>query len=263
MIKKCFTINPNRNTEEFKSYDVLFQKNLFQAIEIFYPYNKTDEEISIYQKNVLNLMKYNIEVVLHLPHGPLNDLCSIKEYEMVLDRFKRAIDYSKLFKVKKLTLHLGYQKVNGEVRDRNALIEKSIATLGVLCDYAYPANIMIENMPGDNEIGYSPLEIKDIIIKTKRDNLKFIFDFGHAHVSEYNAMEYFDVLNDYLWHLHISDNDGTKDSHAPMGSGTIDFKSLFHKLAFYKELYCLEILYNDEQDLMQYEKDLNNFIKGE
>ena len=74
MIKKCFTINQNRTTEEFQSYHQLFEKNLFQAIEIFYPYDKSIEQMETYEKNVLDLMKYNIEVVLHLPHGVKIDL---------------------------------------------------------------------------------------------------------------------------------------------------------------------------------------------
>ena len=44
MIKRCFTINQNRTTEEFQSYEKLIKEGLFQAVEIFYPYDKTLEE---------------------------------------------------------------------------------------------------------------------------------------------------------------------------------------------------------------------------
>ena len=62
MLKTCFTINQNRTTEEFLSYEKLIQDNLFQAVEIFYPYNKTLEEQKTYEQNAMNLMKYNIAI---------------------------------------------------------------------------------------------------------------------------------------------------------------------------------------------------------
>ena len=106
-IKRCFTINQNRTTEEFKTYEELIKNNVFQAIEIFYPYDKTEEQLETYKQNVLNLMKYDIEVVLHLPHGFRSDLLNFEEYEVILQRFKDAIDFAKQFNVNKLTLHLG------------------------------------------------------------------------------------------------------------------------------------------------------------
>ena len=43
-IKQCFTINQHRTTEEFNSYEELIKQGLFQGIEIFYPYDKTEEQ---------------------------------------------------------------------------------------------------------------------------------------------------------------------------------------------------------------------------
>ena len=97
-IKQCFTINQHRTTEEFNSYEELIKQGLFQGIEIFYPYDKTEEQKEIYRQNVLNLMKYNIEVVLHLPHGFKSDLLNENEYEVILQRFKDAIDFAEEFK---------------------------------------------------------------------------------------------------------------------------------------------------------------------
>lgn len=258
MIRKCFTINQNRTTEEFQSYHTLFEKGLFQAIEIFYPYDKTIEEMKTYEQNVHDLMKYPIEVVLHLPHGPNSDLCD--DQEETIERFKKAIDFSKQFSVKKLTLHLGYVTKNGVTKDREKLFLKSVQTVKTLAKYAYPANIMIENMPDIHEMGYSPNEIKRLIDEVQLPNVKFILDFGHANVSEYPIESYIDLLKDHLYHMHIHDNDGTRDQHKPLGQGNISFKTLFKKLTNYHELYCLEILYQTVEDLIQYENDLNQYV---
>ena len=132
-IKTWFTINQHRTTEEFKTYEELIKKGLFQAIEIFYPYDKTEEQLETYKQNVLNLMKYDIEVVLHLPHGFRSDLLNEEQYDIVLQRFKDAIDFGKIFNVKKLTLHLG--SFNNPDLGRKYFINKSIETVKILEDY--------------------------------------------------------------------------------------------------------------------------------
>lgn len=256
MIKKCFTINQNRTTEEFIEYNELLNKKVFSAIEIFFPYDKTEEEKETYINNVYMLQKNDIEVVLHLPHGYKNDLCTEVENDVILERFKKAIDFGKLFNVNKMTLHLG----SAHHKDRNKLIDKCIENVKLLADYAYPSNIMIENMPQDNEMGYSPSEILTIIKESNRKNVKFILDFGHANVSEYSIYDYIDTLKDYLMHLHISDNNGLRDEHKPIGEGNIDYKNVFKKLNDYKELYCLEIIYQTKNDLLRYNEGLNKIL---
>lgn len=256
MIKKCFTINQHRTTEEFESYDKLLKDGLFQAIEIFYPYDKTPLELETYKQNVFQLMKNDIEVVLHLPHGNNSNLLNPNTYDAVMQRFKEAIDFSRLFNAKKLTLHLGgFDGNNGVTREE--LVQKCIENVKILADYCYPSYLMIENMPCDNELGYSPDEIKYIIEQSKRNNVKFILDFGHANVSEYEIDEYINKLKEYLMHLHISDNDKSTDQHKPIGTGNIDYKNVFKLISFYHELYCLEIIYKDSNDLKQYAHDLD------
>ena len=257
-VKSCFTINQHRTTEEFKTYEELIKNGLFQGVEIFYPYDKTPEEQEIYKQNVLNLMKYNIEIVLHLPHGFRSDLLKENDYEVTLQRFKDAIDFAKNFDVKKLTLHLG--SFNNESLGRKYFVSKSVETVKVLANYCYPMNLMIENMPGYNELGYSPDEIKEIIESSGKDNVKFILDFGHAHVSDYPIEEYIDKLGDKLMHLHISDNNGTSDQHKPIGFGNIDYVNVFKYLKNYTELYCLEIIYKTDKDLINYLNSLENVL---
>ncbi len=258
-IKKCFTINQHRTTEEFRTYEKLIQDNVFQAIEIFYPYDKTEEEQDIYRQNVLNLMKYNIEIVLHLPFGFRSDLGDEEQYEIVVQRLKDAIDFSRQFNINKYTLHLGSFKIHS--KGRKYYLDKSVETVKILSDYCYPGNIMIENMPAENELGYSPDEIKEIIERSNRSNVKFILDFGHANVSDYSINEYIDKLGMYLYHTHISNNDGTRDQHKPISEGNIDFKKVFKLLSEYNELYCLEIIYHTDNDLLNYVKEFKEVIE--
>ena len=256
--KMCFTINQLRSKEEIESYYSLFDQNLFSGIEIFYPIHTKEGQFEEYTSSINSLLeKYPyLERVLHLPHGKRYSICDLDNYLENVKILKDAIDYAAKFNVTKLTLHLGwYDKEN----NRDDIVKHCIKVTKELAEYAnlYNMNLMIENMPGDGEIGYSPEEILFIIEEVNVNNLKFIFDTGHAHVSEYDDTMYLTLLKDYLYHIHYSDNDSTADKHGRMGSGTIDFTKHFDVLdqIKYDQLHCLEIIYKTKEDLELYLKD--------
>ena len=93
------------------------------------------------------------------------------------------------------------------------------------------------------------------------DNIKFILDTGHAYVSGYPLTEYVYKLKDYLVHLHLSNNYGLRDEHAPLDQGNIDFKVYFKYLCDinYKGLYCSEVLYKDYLDLLNTSKLIDKY----
>lgn len=268
-MKKCFTINPLRTIDEIRSYQQLFENDYYQGIEIFFPYTQSLDKFNAYTEAVKELInKYpKLEVVMHLPYGKDNDLCNLKSYKKNVERMKLAIAYASTFKTKKLTLHLGYVDKN---ISRDVYVDHIVKVLVDLTEYAnrYGMLLMIENMPNDAELGYSPKEIKMIIDKVREvdsnlNNLKFIIDTGHANLSKYSLDEYLNILGTELVHIHLNDNKGKKDEHAPLGSGNINFKKFFKKLEeiSYKELYCMEVLYNDVNDLIKYYNTLKKYDK--
>ncbi|MFA5543397.1 MAG: sugar phosphate isomerase/epimerase family protein [Bacilli bacterium] len=256
MVKKAFTINQFRTAEEINSYKELLVNNIYQAIEIFYPYDRDDEAKMVYTNSIKSLLEYNPEVVLHLPFGKNNNLL-INEDGIIISRIKDSIDYGKSLKAKKFTLHLGYATNN-----RSEDIMRIIEILKELTLYDKDIFIMIENMPSNNELGYSPKEIRYIIDAVGMDNLKFILDTGHANVSQFTISDYLTLLKNDLYHVHLNDNKGFKDEHARIGSGNIDFKTFFKENINYKELYCSEIIYKDKEDLLQYALDIDNCLNS-
>ena len=132
----------------------------------------------------------SVELVLHLPHSIYNGLCLDEHLNAGSKEIMMAgMKFASGFNIKKLTLHLGHidKNVNREI-----YYDKLVPILRELCDYADKFNqiIMIENMPGSNEFGYSPEEILKLIKLVNKNNLKFIFDTGHAHVSEFDDFSY-------------------------------------------------------------------------
>ena len=67
MIKKSFTINPNRTIDEIRSYKELLVDGIYQGCEIFYPYNKTKDKNNFYGlegKISKNNVTFNVHVIL-------------------------------------------------------------------------------------------------------------------------------------------------------------------------------------------------------
>ena len=262
-MKKCFTINQMRKRDNFIDYMRLLENNTYQAIEIFYPYNQSAEQINQYTNSVAEIRKKypNVELVLHLPHGIYNGLCLDEHLNTGSKEIMMAgMKYASFFEIKKLTLHLGHIDKN---INRTEYYEKISIILKELCDYASKFNqiIMIENMPGNNELGYSPEELLKIINLTNKDNLKFIFDTGHAHVSEFDDFSYLYILKDYLYHIHYSDNDGTRDAHDRIGKGNYDFNNHFKilKEINYQGLHCMEILHQNADELIEIVNDIKKY----
>lgn len=262
-MKKAFTINCMRKQDDFDGYIKLLKENVYQGVEIFYPYNVSKEQAIFYTGSIKKIKKENpnLEIVMHLPHGEQNSLTNERvdsSYKLMIN----AIEYAKEFNVKKLTLHLG--SVSNDIPRFN-YIEKIVPILQRLCDYAkkYQMNVMIENMPDECELGVSPNELLEIIEKTNRDNIKFILDTGHAFVSKYSLTSFVYTLKDYLIHMHFNDNNGEFDEHKRMHSGKIDFNNLFKALAKinYNELHCTEVIFKNYQELILFSEDLEQYQK--
>ncbi|HHZ18083.1 MAG TPA: sugar phosphate isomerase/epimerase [Acholeplasmataceae bacterium] len=261
-MRKCFTINPTRTAADIESYRPLLEKGIYQGIEIFYPYHLDPRQQEDYTAGIGKIKADfpAVEVVMHLPYGPAHDLGDFVKAGAVVELLKNAIDYAVRFDVTKLTLHLGY--ANPEI-ERAVSLRHIESVLKDLTAYAATRRmeVMIENMPGPKELGYSPEEIKTLIARVGAGNLKFILDTGHAYLSDFSIEEYIDALASNLRHIHFSDNDGSGDQHARLGSGTIDFHSVLKKLKeiSYEGLCCMEIIFASADDLYRNAADFDKY----
>ena len=56
-------------------------------------------------------------------------------------------------------------------------------------------------------------------------------DIGHAYCYSKDSLEkWVEALRPYIRHVHLHDNDGSRDQHLPLGAGTIPFKTIFASL---------------------------------
>lgn len=59
------------------------------------------------------------------------------------------------------------------------------------------------------------------------EGIGYIVDIGHAFINRWDLGELLQAIRDRLSALHIHDNDGKTDAHAPIGEGIIDWDSVF------------------------------------
>lgn len=109
----------------------------------------------------------------------------------------------------------------------------------------YDINLCIENLYSENEIPY-------IFKNIQHKNLKICFDIGHKNCLTPN----FDVLKDYgafVTVLHLHDNDGKKDLHNIIGTGTIDWQIFAKQMANRDDLVlCSEVKQKDDTNFKEY-----------
>lgn len=272
MIRKCFTINQHRTKEKIKSYeDNLVKTGLFKGCEIFYPYDVSVEQYNDYVNQVKEFLKYqDFEIVCHLPYGRINNVASFENIDEIMERLYKAIDFSAMFNVHKLTFHPG--ELDGTLSKEDA-IKQSLKNVRKLIDYAkkYNMTLMIENLISSKELCSTKEEMK-AYLEALNNEAKLIFDCGHCHASKSpnknEIIDFVKLLKDELYHIHISDNDQSTDKHGKIGSGTIDFVTYFKTLKEinYQGLYSSEVIFHSYLDLIETSNkidEIEKLIKGE
>ena len=82
------------------------------------------------------------------------------------------------------------------------------------------------------------------------DDLGLVLDVGHAHTNR-QIQGFITQFSEKIVHVHVSDNDGTGDSHLGIGYGTIDWKGVAKALkkVQYGSVIMLESIEHVEESL--------------
>lgn len=86
-----------------------------------------------------------------------------------------------------------------------------------------------------------------VLDEVKSSHLKIVFDVANASMVE-PVEQALDKVRDHLVHVHLSDTDGTKWTHSPVGQGTIDFGAVAAQLKAmdYGGISVLETTYRED-----------------
>ena len=78
----------------------------------------------------------------------------------------------------------------------------------------------------ENSMDLDPAPLRELMRRVQSDRVAVCLDIGHVNYSNAPAADWFAALEGKIRYLHISDNGGKFDEHLPLGSGTVDWKSV-------------------------------------
>lgn len=89
--------------------------------------------------------------------------------------------------------------------------------------------IAVENIFGGRF--YSKIDdLVRLVNDVNHPNVGYCFDCGHGNIDKVDHAEVIKTMGEKLFELHLHDNDGTKDSHLPIGFGTTDYLKIVKAL---------------------------------
>lgn len=166
-------------------------------------------------------------------HAPFMDLNPGSDEILIREatgrRFRQVCAAALILKPKVMVFHPGYDRWRyGE--KQSSWLGHAIATFREVLEMTEPAGctITIENIFEEE-----PAMLLALIEACSHPRLRHCFDVGHwnlFHAPGVGLEEWFATLGDHIGEVHIHDNKGTKDDHAPVGDGNIDFSRYFQLL---------------------------------
>lgn len=89
--------------------------------------------------------------------------------------------------------------------------------------------VLLHENEGSNIYGQTALRCLDIFESVGSDRLKAVFDPGNFAYADYDALEAYEILDDYIEYVHIKDSTGNKVV-VPAGKGNVQYKEIFRRL---------------------------------
>jgi sugar phosphate isomerase/epimerase len=124
--------------------------------------------------------------------------------------------------------------------------KNAVTEIAELSDYAHDIGVKLvfENMLAPSELVYNPDTIMRLVKDVGKEGIGITLDVGHLNVMGIPLSAFLETMKESIVNVHISDNDGSNDSHGPIGSGNIDFKSVVDDLkrSGYDGLLTFEIV---------------------
>lgn len=177
-----------------------------------------------YQNELGSLLK---ERPLFL-HGPFFDLSPASFDSQIkavtINRFEAAYQIAAKLNAKKIIFHTGFLP---QVYYIEGWLQNSILFWKEFMENKDSSiTICIENV---FETDYTPL--KNLIETVNHPALKICLDIGHVHAySSLPLNQWITELSPYISHVHLHNNNGIKDEHLGLTSGSIDMPNCLNLL---------------------------------
>ena len=214
-----------------------------------YPAENIDEEL---------LESFNLKYSIHAPFMDVN-IAALQEKSRTnsIEQIKSSIDLANRIDADAIVVHPGVTSFLPNKYFRDEVMNFANESMIEIGKYAADSGVLatFENMPAFPSMLYSNMfELNEFL---ESNDLFMTLDIGHANHAGYSPDE---MIFDSIKHIHMHDNFGDDDAHLPFGEGSIDLKSIFHKLEEknYDGIYIIEV--NDYDSIEKsYEYMKKNF----
>lgn len=167
-------------------------------------------------------------------HAPFMDLNPGSLERMLRDatrhRFHQVMDAAEILRPEVMVFHPGFDRWRYGETVRQWL-DLSVGIWQGVLERARGIGTVIAV---ENIFEEEPSTLKALLEEVGDPLFRHCFDVGHWNLFHKVGMEpWFESLGGYVAEVHIHDNHGTKDDHAPPGEGGIDFGLFFELMARY------------------------------
>lgn len=174
-------------------------------------------------------------VTVHAPFLDLNP-GALDKYVLkaTRDRFFETVVASKVLDAEVIVFHTGYhpQKVK-PFYDR--WLSRALSTFEEVLKI-WSGRIALENVFDE-----TPENLRNFLDKLP-ERAGVCLDVGHLNLfSKVPISEWFEVLGERIYELHVHDNTGESDDHLPIGSGNVDFNEVLRGISKLKTEYILNL----------------------
>ncbi len=199
------------------------------------------------RRELLELKRsYSLNYVVHAPYDGINISTPQRSLrKAALKLIEASMQSAQYLDARLIVLHSGFRSPLDFIKPKTTWN----IFLGVLKEIDRLANdldiyVGVENMPSG---GFALIESCDealMLIEEIQalERIGLTLDVGHSNtVGTYEARNYLLKASDHLFHLHVHDNNGKKDEHLAVGSGTINWASIMPLIKRVKLLGGLSI----------------------
>ena len=184
-------------------------------------------------------------------HGPFLGMEYAHQDHLIRAVVKQLLDMTfetaRNLEVQRVILHSGYQRDFELYKLQDTWLESNI-------DF-WQREIMRWAEAGieivlENDTEQAPDLLVRLVEAVNHPSLGLCLDIGHQHMfSELNALEWVRRMEGRLYHIHLHNNDRTRDSHGSLGSGTIQFVPFFEVLRKQAPQATLSLEVEDKMEL--------------
>ncbi len=218
---KMYCIPKMDQLDEFyhyaKEHNLAFEYNDFFVPQVLMDEGKIQQLIEIYK----SLDRDRSEDTLH---GAFLDIVVNSEdpeiYAISRKRVCQCMDIARQLGVKAVVFHTNYITNFRLEFYRNCWLERNECFWREMLALYPDMMIYIENMFDE-----SPDMLRELACRMEgEERFGVCLDLAHAYISGTAVEEWVTQLAPYIKHIHVNDNNGTEDSHLPIGAGAFPWE---------------------------------------